>query len=71
MFMGYGHNFRVVCTLTTTKNINKGHIKIYYYYLLLQNSATTYYQHQHMNYKIKGQIRDKTCLKWMRIKGQD
>ena len=37
----------------------------------LQKSATTYYQHQQMNYKTKGQIRDKTTLKWMRIKGQD
>ena len=38
---------------------------------LLQNSATTYYQHQQMNYVIKGQLWDKTSLKWMRIKGQD
>ena len=33
--------------------------------------AAQYYQHQQMNYEIKGQLWDKTSLKWMIIKGQD
>ena len=72
MYTGYGHNFRVMWILTTVyhKNMNKVHKKLRVN-SLLQNSATTYYQHQQMNYKIKGQLWDMTSLKWMRTKEQD